>query len=424
MGLAALGQTVLESALSPGMDLADQGMRVLQKLGPAPVLLIYDNARSIDAIQPWLPSAGIACHVIITTLLDLWDRDWRVLHVPPLSHSASLTLIARTASPTLADRYGERLATVAEGLPFQLVPSCSALVYEEKRGRTASALLSMLSSQAQNSFLSVYRLLSTQSRLLMHAAARLNPQRIPIDELRSHVTPAVGWSGDEFQDYLDECLDLQVLQGIDELRIFHQLFAQFVFGMPASEEIAEHSVSIARAQIARMIEVAGQLVEHPSRADLAVLLMVYSPDPSRWCRGEIEVSVSDGETVGRALAEVGAFDAARPWFERAVAAAEKGDVHGRVDHASLGRSLHQVGYCLSSTGGFDAARPWFERAVAAAEKGDVHGRVDHESLGNSLLAGAVCLRHCGHHQDAEMWEARAAQIKQILGTSETTGADL
>ncbi len=60
--------------------------------------------------------------------------------------------------------------------------------------------------------------------------------------------------------------------------------------------------------------------------------------------------------------------------------AEKGDVHGRVDAASLGRSLHQVGSCYSSVGQFAEALPWFERAVATAEKGDVHGRVDAASL--------------------------------------------
>ena len=57
---------------------------------------------------------------------------------------------------------------------------------------------------------------------------------------------------------------------------------------------------------------------------------------------------------------------------------EQGDLHGRVDHESLGRSLHQVGYCLSSRGQFEAAQPWFERAAAAREQGDLHGRVDHD----------------------------------------------
>jgi hypothetical protein len=70
----------------------------------------------------------------------------------------------------------------------------------------------------------------------------------------------------------------------------------------------------------------------------------------------------------------------------AVAAKQKGDVHGRIDHESLGSGLHQVGLCLSSIGEFAAARPWYERAVAEAEKGDVHGRVDHESVALTIRA--------------------------------------
>ena len=74
---------------------------------------------------------------------------------------------------------------------------------------------------------------------------------------------------------------------------------------------------------------------------------------------------------------------------------EQGDIHGRVDHESLGSSLHQVGYCLSSPSQFTSARPWFERAVAAKEQGDVHGRVDHESLGSSLHQVGYCLSSQG-----------------------------
>ena len=40
---------------------------------------------------------------------------------------------------------------------------------------------------------------------------------------------------------------------------------------------------------------------------------------------------------------------ARGWFERAVAAEEKGDLHSRVDPASPGRSLHMVGFCYQQT---------------------------------------------------------------------------
>ena len=99
--------------------------------------------------------------------------------------------------------------------------------------------------------------------------------------------------------------------------------------------------------------------------------------------------------MGDCYSSTGRFEEARPWFERAVAEAEKGDVHGRIDHASLGRSLHQVGDCYSSTGRFEEARPWFERAVAEAEKGDVHGRVDHESSGKQPASGGRLLQQHG-----------------------------
>jgi hypothetical protein len=82
-------------------------------------------------------------------------------------------------------------------------------------------------------------------------------------------------------------------------------------------------------------------------------------------------------------------------------------VFGRVDHASLGRSLHQVGYCLWSVGEYAAARPWFERAVAEKEKGDVFGRVDHASLGVSLRGLAGCLRALGESEAAATLDRRA-----------------
>ena len=76
----------------------------------------------------------------------------------------------------------------------------------------------------------------------------------------------------------------------------------------------------------------------------------------------VQVSVMEGSKVER-------FDEARSWYERAVGEEEQGDIHGRVDHASLGRSLHQVGSCLSEIGRFDEARPWDERAAEEREYG-------------------------------------------------------
>ena len=69
-----------------------------------------------------------------------------------------------------------------------------------------------------------------------------------------------------------------------------------------------------------------------------------------------------------------------------------------------------VGYCLSSTGQYGEARTWFERAVAAKEQGDVHGRNDHESLCVTLLYGAELLRKLGDTETAVQWEKRASEL--------------
>ena len=44
------------------------------------------------------------------------------------------------------------------------------------------------------------------------------------------------------------------------------------------------------------------------------------------------------------------------------------------------------------------------------EKGDVHGRVDHASLALSLREGAKCLRQLGRNLEAEALEARASRL--------------
>jgi lipopolysaccharide biosynthesis regulator YciM len=75
-------------------------------------------------------------------------------------------------------------------------------------------------------------------------------------------------------------------------------------------------------------------------------------------------------------------------------------VHGRVDAESLGTSLHQVGDCYSRQGRFAEALPWFERAVAAVEKGDVHERVDVAWLGSSLDQLERCYESLGKLEEA------------------------
>ncbi len=403
--LARLGQTVLCLDVSQGMPLEDQCSRTFTALGATPSLLIYDNVQSVDAVMPWLPRAGMPCHVLMTTTLDRWDAQWSAIEVPPLSREKSIELITELAGKELSDRYGDELATLAEGLPVQIVPASATLAYEARRGRLQSVALT-LTEEAKKSFSGVYHQLELPAQLLCCAAARFDPQRIPRDELQICLTTAAGWSSGEFQRRLDACLDLHLLQDGAELRM-HQLFASFVLALPMLSEQAALLEKIVAAQVSQMVSIAREVANHPNNAEASAKLMAFVPDLPRLDGQGAEISIEDGEAIGRALLETGQFAEARPFFERAVAAKEKGDVHGRVDHASLGMSVHLVGDCYSSLGQFAAARRFFERAVAEAEKGDVHGRVDHESLGASLHQVGYCYSRLGQFAEARPFFERA-----------------
>ncbi|MBI3679136.1 MAG: tetratricopeptide repeat protein [Acidobacteria bacterium] len=211
------------------------------------------------------------------------------------------------------------------------------------------------------------------------------------------------------RNHLDACLDLYMLEGAEELRM-HQLRAGFLRDAEGRFEDASALKRLREVQSRRLVEVAGMVAENPADADMAKILKLFPVSPQRWEGVGSEISAAGGESVGRALYEIGRFEEARPWYERAVAEKEKGDVHGRIDHASLGRSLHQVGICLSSMGRFEEARPWFERAVEAMRKGDLHGSVDHKNLALSLRAGAACLRQLGETRQADEWSLEASRI--------------
>lgn len=71
--------------------------------------------------------------------------------------------------------------------------------------------------------------------------------------------------------------------------------------------------------------------------DFAADLLCYPHSPERWSitHHPLTLSGSDFHTIGYGLSTIGLFGEAQPWYERAVAAAEQGDVHGRVDQQSL-----------------------------------------------------------------------------------------
>lgn len=410
LDLVRVGVNHLDLEFPPGLSLRDQCEQSLLALGGAATLLIYDNVRSVADIERWLPPAGMPCHVLITTLADLAVSGWSCVEVCPLSSDQSLDLIEQLAGPEVTDRYGVELDRLAAGLPIQICPTAVTLAYEARRGRLMTATLDV-AHEARKSFALAYANLASNARLLLHAAAFLNCQRIPVPELYRHVAEATEWGEGEYQGLLDGCRDLHLLEGDTDLRI-HQLFAAFVLQTPLPADDAVLLGLIREAQRSRLIRLAREVSKRPADLELASVLTVFPLVPTAWETDGANLATVDGEAVGDALAEIGQYDSARPWYEWAVARLEQADVHGRVDHGSLGRNLHQAGYCLSAVGKYLEARHWYERAVAEFEQAYVQGHGDHRSLGRSLNQVGHCLSAMGRYDEARPWYERAVAEKE------------
>ncbi len=391
-----------------GLKVEDQCAFVLRNLAAA-TLLIYDNVAEPEAVLPWLPADDECTHVLLTTTSEDW-YPWPQVAVNALDDTHALEVVKALGGPRVTQLYGEALVSKAAGLPIQLCPATRSVA---KALRRHGEVQVNLAGEAQASFTGVWERLDPEGRLLLATATLFNPDRIRADLLRSHLAEAAGWSSATVDAALDACMDLSLLDpGEQELRM-HRLLREYVRSVQGAD-----SPQLARfrdAHATAFVAAAKAVGNNPADSALVADLLCYPLAPEDWSLGghPLALSGSGCHWIGYGLSIIGLFDEARPWYERAVAQKEQGDVHGRVDHASLGRSLHQVGYCLSQTGDYAGARPWYERAVAQKEQGDVHGRVDHESLGRSLHQVGDCLSQTGDYAGARPWYERAvAQAEQ------------
>ncbi len=407
--LPRIGSNVLGLAFPEGLSLQDQCERTLLSFGPAPVLLIYDNVLNQDALPPWLPPNGMACHVLVTSVNEHWVASWRMVEVPPLQPDDAYLLVERLGGAEVAELHGRELVQMAQGLPIQIVPASRALAYEARRGRLHSAVLKV-TPEAEESFRYVYEVLDPPVRLLLHAAAFLNWDRIVRTELYFHLEKECNGNAAEFERRLDVCLDFHLLENTGDLRM-HQLFALYLRSLELSAELSEPLAQIRTRQRDRFIALGKAVSEHPANREQVAALLTYRLTPESWSDPE-PIAIEEGEVVGEALREIGRFNEALSWYERAVTAKEHGDLHGRIDHASLGRSLHHVGYCFSSVGKFEEALPWYERSVSEKKQGDVHGRINHASLGTSLHQVGYCFDSLGKYDEALPWFERAVAAKE------------
>ncbi|WP_437577027.1 tetratricopeptide repeat protein [Sorangium sp. So ce887] len=387
----------------------DQCRRVLAHLGARPTLLVYDNVPDERALADWLPPGALACHVLATSTLAYWPRPWNTLPVGLLADGDARLLVgALVTDPRAAQRYADAIIAKGRGVTVELCAAARSVDYETRHGR-AGAVRAGLASGTESSFGAAFRILSGDARLVLRVACLFEIGRIPADALRA-LFAGEGWTDERFDLALDAVHDRTLIVATADVLDVHQCVAQFVRGQRAPEI----PLSLLKHHFEAFTEAARRFDEQPGQPQRSARLLAYPADLPFWTGLLAESSLLESlaDMAGRALCTGGRFDEALPWCERAVEAKKKGDVHGRVDHASLGKSLHLVGDCHSSAGRFNQALPWYERAIEAAEKGDVHGRVDHVNLGSSLHQVGGCHSSAGRFDQALLWYERAVEAAE------------
>jgi len=385
-----------------------RAQKVIRALGDAPSLLIFDNASSPIAIKPWLPPSGSPCHVIVTSVRDTWT-GWEVLPIELLTDVIVRQAVVKMLGSEAADRYGEQLVRSAGGLPVQLVPTCLTLAKAITRGR-GDAVDQTLADETRQCFSGVYEQLTPTARLLLHAAAHLNPAHFSADELQRHLREGATWTDQDWWLALDACLEVKILTGNADLAM-DRVFGRFLMTMPIDRK-PRQLPAVRAAQMRRLTRLAEQVWADPT-SEAAGLLPSYPWDLAYWEDTWPEAAHQvPAHLYGFALVQIGQFVEAKPWFERAIAEAEKSGVNRLLNRQSVRANLHEVGYCLINLGQFAEARPWFERAVAEARKGDLLGRISYENLGASLHLVACCPSRLGHFEEARALFEQAVTEKR------------
>ena len=87
-------------------------------------LLVFDNAETVAAMQPWLP-AGVG-HVLVTSRCRDWHEFASVVALEPFNRRESLTLL-RERVPDLPECDADRIADQLGDLPLALVQAATVL---------------------------------------------------------------------------------------------------------------------------------------------------------------------------------------------------------------------------------------------------------------------------------------------------------
>ena len=414
------------------------------------ILLIFDNAPDADAIKPYLPRGGQG-KILVTSNAYAWRDVGTPVKIGIWSKEVGADyLIARTGRSS-ERTVAQTLSQALGGLP--LAHEQAAAYCERLEKSLAGYLKSFIAAPAR--MLGDVRDAPTQYHerltvtktfaLAIDEAAKLNAA---VESLIVHAAllaaePLPLYLFADGAAKLGEPLRTALADdGLDEALATLRSFALIERETIVDERDAEIETETIRLH--RLVrEVAAErctgLARDAIRAALIEAMAAVYPlemsDAETWAQGwprarrldapalalcEAPLPEAAEETAARlieALAAyrhhaLGAYAAARPLYERALALREK---RLGAEHQDTAETLNNLALLLGDEGNYQAARPLFERALAIMEK--VHGP-EHRATVTVLNNLALLLREQGDLGAARpLFERALATAEKTLGAS-------
>ncbi len=409
--LARVGEAFLDLIFDVTSPIFARCQKALHELFARPSLLIYANVLNGNDLRDWLPPVGVSCHILVTTVMDWWPRDWQEVLVEPLSEDESWEFVERLGGPVVSERYGKKLVEAAGGLPIQLVPTIKRVAHAVKRGRIASITFA-LGPETLGSFEGTLKRLHPEALRFLQAAAFFVPRKIPRGEVEEHLQGAFKYSSAALRSAVDQCQDSSLLKGNDQLQM-NPLLGSFVSGVPF-EGGAQAFALLCCSRAKRFGEFARQIITSPPDIARFTTFLSYPLDILSW-KPIPSQAMPDVDAVAGALLKVELFDDAYRWYGLGIEAflgLRAADVAECEPAALLGFSdrRHQMGFCLSRLGRFDDAAGHLQEAVDAVRRIPAMTPRAFDSLARSLAELGRCFLQGGHLERArETFDAILSQ---------------
>jgi tetratricopeptide (TPR) repeat protein len=425
--------------------LAEQVAAVLAAWGSEmPRLLVFDNCEDETRLAQWRPPRG-GCRVLVTGRRGQWSRELGVEALPldVLPRPESLALLGEHRPDLAADEpLLDDIAAELGDLPLALHLAGSFLAryrhavapeaylaqlwaddllrHPSLQGRGTDYSATGHDVDVGRTFALSYDRLRTDDptdalalALLSRAACFAPGEPVPRDLLLAtlDLPPDDPEAPLRAEDALARLVALGLLESeADGALRLHRLLVAFV-RQAAPEAGAQEAVEAALLAQADRLNQAGYPA--PLLAWQAHLRAVTDRAAGR---GD-ERGAGLCNTLGYHLDTIADYEAAWPYYERALAIKEQ--VLG-AEHPATATGLNNLGALWQAIGDYEAARPYLERALAIRQQ--VLG-AEHPTTAQSLNNLGALLVSMGDYEAARPYLERALAIdRQVLGEDHPTTA--